>query len=373
MRVTRCPTPAAAPWPSSCRRTGVPKGNDMSFRKIGVALAAVALASSMPAAQNGQPAQAVQIIQLQHGHPFQGDVRDLPHGLPPQHEKAIKSEEPALRDDGSSDSATQDAPGSAPTPQPGSGSGAGNFAGLDFQNFGAGWPPDTNGDVGPTYFIQTVNTSIGIFRKSDGTRVTAFTFNTLMSQGSFGNACDNMNGGDPVVVYDSGADRWIISDFAFATSAGNPIAPYFECFAVSRTGDPVSGGWYFYSLQTNDLFPDYPKLGVWPDALYLTANMFSSVFKNVRVWALNKSQMYTGAPAQAVMFNLPAKSGNTSIFTAIPSNYHVAKVVRVWKFHVDWTNTANSTVTGPSNVTLASWTPYNLGAVPAKNGNALDA
>src|SRR5436305_13430435 len=204
----------------------------MSLRKIGLAIAIAALASSMPAAQNGQPAESVQIIQLQHGHPFQGDVRDLPHGLPPQHERTPRGEEPALGPDhGGGDAATQTAPGSAPTPAPGSGGGAGNFAGLDFQNFGAGWPPDTNGDVGPAYFIQTVNTSVGIFRKSDGARVTAFNFNTLMSQGNFSNACDNLNSGDPVVVYDPGADRWIISDFAFATSAGNPIAPYFECFA----------------------------------------------------------------------------------------------------------------------------------------------
>jgi hypothetical protein len=360
----------------------------MSVRKVSLALLAVGLASSMPAAQNN--AQPVQIIQLQHGHPFQGDIRDLPHGLPPQHEKAPKGEEPPLGPDhGGGDTATQIDQGNAPTPPPGSGNGAGNFAGLDFQNFGAGWPPDTNGDVGPTYFIQTVNTSVGIFRKSDGTRVAAFSFNTLMSQGNFGNACDNLNGGDPTVVYDAGADRWIISNFAFATSGGNPIAPYFQCFAVSRNGDPVSGGWYFYSLQTNDLFPDYPKVGVWPDAVYLTANMFSSSFRNVRIWALNKAQMYAGVAPTALMFNLPSRVGNASVFTAIPSTYHTAtgvppagrpnfiasiwsaKVARVWKFHVDWNNTANSTVTGPSNVTLASWT-LGPASAPAKNGNGLD-
>src|SRR6478736_9782678 len=163
----------------------------MSLRKIGLILAGLALASSMPSAQNGQAAESVQVIQLQHGHPFQGDVRDLPHGLPPQHEKTPKGEEPPLGPDhGNGDTATQNAPGNAPTPAPGSGGGAGNFAGLDFQNFGNGWPPDTNGDVGPTYFIQTVNTSVGIFAKSGGPPVAAFSFNTFMSQGAFGNLCD---------------------------------------------------------------------------------------------------------------------------------------------------------------------------------------
>src|SRR5713226_6438136 len=102
------------------------------------------------------------------------------------------------------------------------------YDGLDRFTWGAGSPPDPNGDVGPTYYIQTVNTSIGIFRKSDGVRVAAFSFDTFMSQGNFGNACDNQNFGDPVVVWDSGVDRWIISDFAFALdSRGSPTAPYY--------------------------------------------------------------------------------------------------------------------------------------------------
>jgi len=99
---------------------------------------------------------------------------------------------------------------SVPAPSP-----SNSFEGLDFTNWGAGHPPDTNGDVGPQYYIQTINTSVGIYNKSDGTRVAAFSFNTLMSQGNFGNLCDTNNYGDPVVVYDTFEDRWIITDFAF--------------------------------------------------------------------------------------------------------------------------------------------------------------
>jgi hypothetical protein len=44
-----------------------------------------------------------------------------------------------------------------------------NFAGLDFATFGQGHPPDTNGDVGPNYYIETINVSIGIYDKSNGT------------------------------------------------------------------------------------------------------------------------------------------------------------------------------------------------------------
>ena len=69
--------------------------------------------------------------------------------------------------------------------------------------------------MGPNHYIQTVNTSVGIYDKSNGAQITAFTFNTLMSLGQFGNLCDTDNFGDPVVLYDSFEDRWIITDFAF--------------------------------------------------------------------------------------------------------------------------------------------------------------
>src|SRR5439155_5280806 len=96
-----------------------------------------------------------------------------------------------------------------------------------------------------------------------------------------------------------------------------------------------------------------------------------------------------GGAASAVVFNLPASIQGVTVFTGIPSTYHAAtgapppgrpnfisviwsaKLARIWKFHVDWNNTANSTLTGPSNVTLASW-GVAPPSVSAKNGNALD-
>src|SRR5262249_55614065 len=114
-----------------------------------------------------------------------------------------------------------------------------NFEGLHFNedcggvSCGDGHPPDPNGDVGPHYFVETVNTSVGIYDKSNGQRVAGFSFNALMSQGNFGNLCDTDNFGDPVVVYDSFHDRWIITDFAFQLDgSGNVVSPpgSFQCF-----------------------------------------------------------------------------------------------------------------------------------------------
>src|SRR2546423_4296167 len=152
---------------------------------------------------------------MRRGRPWTGDVRSLPQ-TPPEKLERVEREGPELapsiypgtytgEDAGGANDGAPQGP-NAPAPPPSS-----DFDGLDFGNFGAGHPPDTNGDVGPQYYIETINTSIGIYRKSDSTRVAAFTFNTFMSQGNFGNLCDSNNFGDPVVVYDTFEDRWIIT------------------------------------------------------------------------------------------------------------------------------------------------------------------
>jgi hypothetical protein len=270
------------------------------------------------------------------------------------------------------------------------------FDGLDFATWGAGHPPDTNGDVGPTYYIQTVNTAIGIYTKTTGSLAAAFTFDTFMSQGNFGNLCDTDNFGDPVVVYDTFEDRWIISDFAFQLDGSNNVINpdgAFECFAVSKTGDPVSGGWNFYSINTPGGLGDYPKLGIWPDGLYMSVNMFGytagSLFQGVRVYAFNKDQMYAGYDnVQAVSVDV----ADTNEFTLLPANarlqtgtppigspnyfavaWQYSTAISVYKFQVDWDNPAASTFTGPFySIATGSWSSPPSTVVTSTGGSRLD-
>ena len=324
---------------------------------------------------------------------YHGSVRDLPQlsATTHEHPKPRKWEpddlvpvapKTALPDA----TPAQEAPTvpSAPAPAPGA-----SFAGLDKANWGDGWPPDTNGDVGPTYFVQAVNTSIGIFRKSDGARVSAFTFDSLWSNAHSGTTCDTSNGGDPTVVYDPIGDRWIVADFSFTGSGNSP--PYYECIAVSQTGDPASDGWYFYAVRADDAshpwFPDYPKMGIWPDGLYMTANMFqgASTYREVRVWAFNRNDLESGAPLRSVVMD----TNSASYFSLLPGNMRTAAgapppgapnylvsesqsswAFEVWKFHVDYSG-SGSTFTGPFNVSQATYNGSS-GTVPSP-GNSLDS
>ncbi len=251
------------------------------------------------------------------------------------------------------------------------------FEGLDRENWGSGSPPDPVGDVGPDHYIQAVNASVGIYDKTDGSQIAAFTFDTLMSQGSFGNQCDTENFGDPIILYDTFEDRWVLTDFAFTLDGLGAVNPpeAFQCFAVSQTSDPVAGGWYFYSTRIDDFLNDYPKMGVWTDGIYMSANMFGfpagGGFATTRAWAFNKAQMYAGAPTvQVVTFDqgddftiLPS---NARLQTGTPppgtpnyfvSSWNFLNALTVYKFHVDWDSIGLSTFTGPDEPLAATGWP----------------
>src|SRR5437868_15385071 len=130
----------------------------------------------------------------------------------------------------------------------------------------AATPPDTNGSVGPNHYVQIVNTDFAVFDKSSTALFGPVPINTLWS--GFGGGCETNNDGDPVVEYDPMADRWVISQFSVSTT------PFLQCVAVSTTPDPT-GSYARYSFQYAS-FPDYPKMGVWPDAYYETFNLFNA-------------------------------------------------------------------------------------------------
>ena len=132
-------------------------------------------------------------------------------------------------------------------------------------------PPDPDGEVGKTQYVQMVNEGFQVFDKVSGASLLGPVAITSIWSG-FGGACQNGGNGDPIVVYDQLADRWIISQFATPSGAS---VPQDECIAISQTGD-ATGAWYRYDFHLTSNFLDYPKLGVWPDGYYMSANVFNT-------------------------------------------------------------------------------------------------
>lgn len=237
-----------------------------------------------------------------------------------------------------------------------------NFAGMSYSANGSGFPPDTNGDVSTDYYIQTVNTSIAVYSKNGVPAMNPITFNSFFNGAS--SPCNNRNNGDPVVLYDRWANRWLITDFAVP-------GPYYECLAVSKTSNPLSGGWWLYTLKISDgSLNDYPKVGIWPDGYYLSFNMFhqpDNGWDGVQVWALERAKIMSGAPLNTVHFSIPSSAGYASLLPAhalsqpdAGSPEYFASVeplngLELWKFHVDWSSPASSSFTGPAVLPVANF------------------
>ena len=247
-----------------------------------------------------------------------------------------------------------------------------NFDGVN--NLFGGVPPDTDGDVGPNHFFQIVNVHYAVYNKS-GVKVLGPNTNSSI----FSGMPNNSNDGDGVVIYDEVADRWIFSQFSLPNY---PAGPFYQMVAVSQTADPT-GSWYRYQFQFTTL-PDYPKLAIWPDAIYMTMNRFSAnslVYQGVGVCALNRTKMYAGQPnAEMVMFNLNASN---NAWRMLPSDcdgeyppagtpnyvaYHNdgPDQIVIYEFHVDWNNTANSTFNQTNVLSISSFNGNISGGIPQK-------
>jgi Bacterial Ig-like domain (group 3)/Divergent InlB B-repeat domain len=237
------------------------------------------------------------------------------------------------------------------------------FEGLGNGQYGfqvTGAPPDTNGAVGTTQYVQWVNTSFAIFNKSTGALISGPTAgNTLWS--GFGGGCESNNDGDPIVLYDKLANRWVFSQFSVSTT------PYLQCIAVSMTSD-ATGSYNRYSFQYNNV-DDYPKMGVWPDAYYETFNMFNgNTFVGTDACAYDRNAMLNGAAATQICFQqgssvggvLPSDLDGTTPPPSGSPNYMLyfgTNSLNLFTFHVDFATPANSSFSGPTVISVAPFMP----------------
>ena len=260
--------------------------------------------------------------------------------------------------------------GSPPPPPPPPPSSLATTAGLNILGVGTGFtgpqgtfivdaaPPDQNGAVGATQYVQWVNESFAVFNKATGVVLYGpAAGNTLWT--GFGGGCETNNDGDPIVAYDKAADRWVMTQFSVFTT------PYLQCVAVSQTSD-ATGAWYLYAFQMTD-FPDYAKLGVWHDAYYMSFNMFGPIFfTGAKVCALERSKMLNGllATQQCLQLStsfaslLPSDLDGSTAPPAGSPNYLLnlgTNSLNLWKFHVDWINPLNTTLTGPINIPVVAF------------------
>ncbi|MGE5361496.1 MAG: fibronectin type III domain-containing protein [Bacteroidales bacterium] len=250
-------------------------------------------------------------------------------------------------------------------------------------------PPDTNGDVGPNHYVQWVNLSLAIYTKSGALLYGPTNGSTIFS--GFGGPCQTSNDGDPIVLYDERADRWVLTQFALPNY---PNGPFYQCIAVSTTGDPT-GTYNRYQFSFGKM-NDYPKFGVWSDGYYMSFNQFaagSGAWAGQGVAVFERAQMLNGRTARMVYFDMATK--DRSLGGMLPSDLDGASPpagapnvfmqfddtpdqLQLWAFHADWANTANASFTKIGTLATAAFDPdmcgYSRACIPQPGTTArLDA
>jgi len=236
-----------------------------------------------------------------------------------------------------------------------------NFEGVPADGYA---PPDTNGSPGLTQYVQWVNAEFAVYNKTTGALISGPTEGNTLWAG-FGGPCETNNDGDIIALYDKLNNRWVMSQMM----VNGP--PYYQCVAVSTTSD-ATGSYNRYAFSQNNDFNDYPKLGIWPDAYYVTYNLFlnGQNFIGPRVCAMDGAAMRAGSVATQQCFDptavgggllpgdfdgtTPPPAGETE--SVLGFNGGTLNSLDLYHFHVDWVTPANSTLTGPTSLSVNAFT-----------------
>jgi hypothetical protein len=177
---------------------------------------------------------------------------------------------------------------------------------FDGEVSGGGCPPDPDGSVGLTQYVQAINSSYQVYSKTGSALTGVIDFKSIFT---------NIPGddGDPIVLYDKFADRWFIAEFQVS------VAPCGFSIAISKTGD-ATGAYFVYNFSnpnwTTQNYPDYPKFSIWTDGYYMTGQ-----FDPEAVVVLDRTRMLAGKSSAGLIYTPTPSSphffgGNNSLFSA---------------------------------------------------------
>jgi hypothetical protein len=266
-------------------------------------------------------------------------------------------------------SGVQTAPLGTPVPAP-----LQSFNGLSLNG---SLPPDTNADVSDTHVIQWVNTQWNVFNKATGLPIGSPMEGNIFWAG-FGGVCETNDAGDPIVLYDDTAERWVFSQFTGSTTPR-------QCFAISQTSDPL--GPYIRYEFVFPRFNDYPHIGIWQDAstgrdgyYFVVHEFLNGAFQGAAFVAVDRNRMLAGAPAaQVSMLRFPgidaygalpahlegttkAQAGACAPFVHFDNN---TSEYLFWDLCADWTTPANSTLSAtPTRVAASAPFSNAIGSSP---------
>lgn len=200
-----------------------------------------------------------------------------------------------------------------------------------FEGISSGWvPADPIIAAGPNSLVTMVSGKIAIFSKQ-GSKL----FEQNLGAGGFwaGHGGDQV--AEPWVIFDPNSGRFIASAAEFGSGKGRLY------LAVSKSDNPLtSTDWNKYPLERTGThqgpsfpgvptYPDYAKVGVDGDAIYVTSGHFAKdqgitgSFSHAEIFAIDKAPLLSGGSLQ-VVYEEPVITDSYS--EAAPFSIHPAVV-----------------------------------------------
>jgi hypothetical protein len=232
-----------------------------------------------------------------------------------------------------------------------------NFIGFSANESGGFFPPDPTGAAGPNHYVHAVNSAVKIFDKNGSILVGPVSLSAFLGNGS--------NNGDPIVLYDQLADRWMVSEFGAGTNSLS--------IGISETNDPT-GAFNVWEFTYPGGFPDYPHYAVWHDGYYGTVNIPGG--SGSSTFVMERDVMLAGgANPQLAIFTLPGNIYNPNqVKSAEPANLLGTTIdpstpgyitylqddawsaaieydhIKIWEIYMNWNNINNSTISDPIEI-----------------------
>ncbi len=231
-------------------------------------------------------------------------------------------------------------------------------------------PSDPTGAVGSNHYVAAWNTAFRIFDKNG---------NPLIAEASLSTLFPDNTAGDPIVLYDAAADRFIITQFE--DKDDNEDFDSGLNIAISAGPDPVNSGWYIYTAGfETGAFPDYPKYSIWRDGYYITSNIETNPNRDpdatgANVFVMQRDSMLVGGSPGFLSFALPGLQRNSFYspqffnvgYDELPESGGASLVfmqddawagidddhLNVWTVNVNWQTPENSSVTEPEIIPTA--------------------
>ena len=254
----------------------------------------------------------------------------------------------------------------------------GTILNFDGNSVNGSAPSDNNGAVGTTQYVQWVNSVYTVYNKTTGAAVLGPVPGNTVFAGFMGSpgadACRLSNNGDPIAQYDKQANRWVLSQFAWLAAAAT-TGPFFQCIAVSTTSD-ATGTYNRYVFESRTAggvisFPDYPKMGIWPDAYYITYVLFNAAgtaYLGPQICGYDRSAMLSGATAVGKCKDFgtafgpllpsdldgttPPPAGSPNFVMGFDfNNAGVGNILQFWKFSF-----TTNTLSAITNLTVPAFT-----------------